>query len=146
LQKKAKQRLLSFMLRHGKHLSGKCHWTQAHYRWMIEEVKFDHPTQQLVSQKHIELVPSEHSTAIKKRGGITKTGIGYVQRLITESAWAYRHPARETRHLEQRAKRTTPAVQDIAMSTVQYIGRRTDNGGEMANAILETPRRRAARQ
>jgi transposase len=31
LQMKAKQRLLAFMLRHGKRFSGKCHWTQAHY-------------------------------------------------------------------------------------------------------------------
>jgi transposase len=36
------------------------------------------------------------------------------RRLITESAWAYRHPARKTPCIEQRTKRTTQEVQDIA--------------------------------
>jgi transposase len=55
LQRQAKQRLLAFLLRHGKHYDGKSNWTLAHYRWM-EEVKFDHPVQQIVFQEYIDTV------------------------------------------------------------------------------------------
>jgi transposase len=55
LQRQAKQRLLAFLLRHGKRYSGKSNWTQAHYRW-LEEVKFDHPVQQIVFQEYVETV------------------------------------------------------------------------------------------
>jgi hypothetical protein len=56
LQLQAKQRLLAFFLRHGKRFSGKSHWTRAHYRWMIEAVKFEQPAQQIVSQEYIDTV------------------------------------------------------------------------------------------
>jgi transposase len=55
LQRQAKQRLLGFMLRHGKRYAGKSNWTQAHYRW-LEEVKFDHPVQQIVFQEYVDTV------------------------------------------------------------------------------------------
>ena len=53
----SKQRLLAFLLRHGKRFGGKCNWTRAHYRWM-EEVKFELPTQYIVMQEYIETVLS----------------------------------------------------------------------------------------
>ena len=55
LQRQAKQRLLGFLLRHGKRYSGKCRWTQAHARW-LEAVKCDHPTQQIVFQEYVDTV------------------------------------------------------------------------------------------
>jgi transposase len=55
LQRQAKQRLLAFLLRHGKRFNGKCHWTKAHYRW-LEEVKFGQATQQIVLQEYIDVV------------------------------------------------------------------------------------------
>jgi len=55
LQRQAKQRLLAFLLRHGKSYSGKSNWTQAHYRW-LEGVKFDHPVQQIVFQEYVDTV------------------------------------------------------------------------------------------
>jgi len=55
LQRQAKQRLLAFLLRHGKRYDGKSNWTQAHYRWM-GEVKFDHPVQQIVFQEYVDTV------------------------------------------------------------------------------------------
>ncbi len=55
LQRQAKQRLLAFLLRHGKRYGGKSNWTQAHYRWM-EEVKFGHPVQQIVFQEYADTV------------------------------------------------------------------------------------------
>lgn len=55
LQRQAKQRLLAFLLRHGKRYGGKSNWTQAHYRW-LEEEKFDHPVQQVVFQEYVDTV------------------------------------------------------------------------------------------
>jgi len=55
LQRQAKQRLLAFLLRHGKRYSGVSNWTQAHFRW-LEKVKFDHPVQQIVLQEYINTV------------------------------------------------------------------------------------------
>jgi transposase len=55
LQRQAKQRLLAFLLRHGKRYDGKSNWTLSHYRWM-EEVKFNHPVQQIVFQEYIDTV------------------------------------------------------------------------------------------
>lgn len=57
LQRQAKQRLLAFLLRHGKRYDGASNWTQAHYRW-LETVKFDHPAQQIVMQEYVETVLS----------------------------------------------------------------------------------------
>lgn len=55
LQRQAKQRLLGFLLRHGKRFEGKDNWTQAHFRWM-EEVKFEQPVQQIVFQEYVDSV------------------------------------------------------------------------------------------
>ena len=55
LQRQAKQRLLAFLLRHGKRYDGQSRWTQAHYRW-LETVKFDHPVQQIVFQEYVDTV------------------------------------------------------------------------------------------
>lgn len=57
LQRQAKQRLLAFLLRHGKRYTGKSHWTQAHARW-LETVKFEHPAQQIVMQEYVDTVQS----------------------------------------------------------------------------------------
>jgi transposase len=55
LQKQAKQRLLAFLLRHGRRYNGKDNWTQMHYRW-LEQTKFDQPLQQIVFQEYVDTV------------------------------------------------------------------------------------------
>ena len=55
LQRQAKQRLLAFLLRHGRCYDGKSHWTQAHFRW-LEEVQFEQPVQQIVFQEYGDTV------------------------------------------------------------------------------------------
>lgn len=57
LERRGRQRLLAFLLRHGRRHEGKSHWTQAHFRW-LETVKFDHPAQQIVMQEYIDTVLS----------------------------------------------------------------------------------------
>ena len=63
--------------------------------------RFDSP-RELMS--FLGLVPSEHSSGPRQRqGAITKTGNGHVRRVLVESAWCYRFPARKTRHLRRKA-------------------------------------------
>lgn len=74
--------------------------------------RFDTPRQLMA---FLGLVPSESSSgASTRRGGITKTGNGHVRRVLIESAWCYRFPARKSAPLQRRAEKTSPAVQAIA--------------------------------
>ena len=53
---------------------------------------------------YVGLTPSEHSSGPKRlTGAITKTGNGLVRRLLIESAWTYRFPARDTHHMQRKA-------------------------------------------
>jgi transposase len=53
LQRQAKQRLLAFLLRHGRTYKGKSNWTQAHYHW-LETMKFDQAIQHIVFQEYVD--------------------------------------------------------------------------------------------
>lgn len=53
-ERKARQRLLSFLLRHGHQYSGKKHWTKGFYTWLAT-VRFSHPAQQIALQEYIDL-------------------------------------------------------------------------------------------
>jgi len=65
--KKAKQRLLSFLLRHGQSYSGKKNWTKAHYNW-LSDIKMEHPAQQITLQEYIGAIEetNERVTRITK--------------------------------------------------------------------------------
>ena len=74
--------------------------------------RFDSP-RQLMS--FLGLVPSEASSGLtRRRGGITKTGNSHVRRVLIESGWCYRFPARKTAHLQRRAEKCSSEVQAIA--------------------------------
>ena len=74
--------------------------------------RFDSP-RQLMS--FLGLVPSEASSGLtRRRGGITKTGNSHVRRVLVESGWCYRFPARKTAHLQRRAEKCSDTVQAIA--------------------------------
>lgn len=74
--------------------------------------RFDSP-RQLMS--YLGLTPSEHSSGKRtQRGGITKAGNGHARRMLTESAWTYRYPARKTKHLQRKAKHAPEPVQALA--------------------------------
>ena len=53
LERKVRQRLLAFLLRHGFRYRGKKNWTQAHMNWLAG-VKMPHPAQQIVLQEYID--------------------------------------------------------------------------------------------
>jgi transposase len=55
-ERKARQQLNAFVLRHGHHWpSGKKRWAQAHYNW-LESIKFEQPWLQIVLQEYIDAV------------------------------------------------------------------------------------------
>lgn len=53
LEKRAKQRILAFLLRQGYRYSGRSPWSRAHFRW-IATLKMPHPAQQIVLQESLE--------------------------------------------------------------------------------------------
>ena len=64
---------------------------------------------------YLGLVPSEHSSGPHRRlGAITKAGNSHLRRVLVESAWAYRLPARVTLIIRRRQEQLPKAVCDIA--------------------------------
>jgi transposase len=54
-EKRSKQRLKSFLLRHGLRYVGTASWSKAHMRW-LSDIKMDHPGQQIVLQEYIDTI------------------------------------------------------------------------------------------
>jgi transposase len=74
--------------------------------------RFETP-RQLMS--YLGLVPSEHSSGERRRqGSITKTGNSHARRVLVEGAWAYRYPAKVSRHLQLRLAKVPKAIQDMS--------------------------------
>lgn len=55
VQTKARQRLQSFLLRHGRRYSGRSSWTKPHLNWLAEQ-RFAHPSQQICLDEYVEAV------------------------------------------------------------------------------------------
>jgi transposase len=74
--------------------------------------RFDTPRQLM---KFLGLIPSEYSSAERRRqGSITNAGNTHARRALVEGAWAYRYPAKVSRHLQLRLERPPKAIQDIS--------------------------------
>src|SRR5437899_5070002 len=77
-----------------------------------ELTRFETP-RQLMS--YLGLIPSEYTTGEHRRqGGITKTGTAHARRALIEGAWAYRYPAKVSRHLQLRLEKVPTAIQAIS--------------------------------
>jgi transposase len=64
---------------------------------------------------YLGLIPSEHTTGERcRQGAITKTGNAHARRVLVEGAWAYRYPAKVSRHLQLRLEKVAKAIQDIS--------------------------------
>jgi transposase len=62
----------------------------------------------------VGLIPSEYSSgASRRQGGITKAGNGRARRALIEGAWAYRHPAKVSQHIQTRIDRLPKPIQDL---------------------------------
>jgi len=84
--------------------------------------RFDSPKQLMA---FLGLVPSEHSSGGRRRqGAITLTGNSHARRMLVESAWSYRFPARQTKHLKAKASNASPAAKQVAWKAqVRLCGR-----------------------
>jgi transposase len=61
------------------------------------------------------LTPSEYSSGQRRsQGGITKTGNSHARRALVEGAWAYRDPAKVSRHLQLRLEQLPKPIQDLS--------------------------------
>src|SRR6266568_9243738 len=84
--------------------------------------RFENP-RQLMS--YLGLTPSEYSSGARRhQGGITKAGNSHARRALVEGAWAYRYPAKVSRHLRLRLETLPAEVRDIAWrAQVRLCGR-----------------------
>lgn len=74
--------------------------------------RFESPRQLMA---YLGLVPGEHSSGSRRRqGAITKTGNNQARRMLVESAWSYRFPARQTAHLKRKAGKASEEARQIA--------------------------------
>jgi transposase len=74
--------------------------------------RFDNPRQ---LRSYLGLIPSEHTSGERRRqGAITKTGNSHARRALIEGAWAYRYPAKVSRHLQPRLEKLPKVVQDLS--------------------------------
>lgn len=84
--------------------------------------RFDHPRQLMA---WLGVTPSEHSSGGKRRqGSITKTGNSYARKLLVESAWSYRHPARVSIEIQRRHEGIPKAIVDRAWDAQLRLCRR----------------------
>ncbi len=64
---------------------------------------------------YLGLTPSEYASgARRQQGSITKTGNTHARRALVEGAWAYRYPAKVSRHLQLRLENLPKAIQAIS--------------------------------
>jgi transposase len=74
--------------------------------------RFDNPRQLM---RYLGLTPSEYSSGERRRqGAITKAGNSHARRALIEGAWAYRYPAKVSRHLQLRLEKVPKTLQDIS--------------------------------
>lgn len=74
--------------------------------------RFENPRQLM---GYLGLTPSESSSGERRRqGSITKAGNTHARRALVEGAWAYRYPAKVSRHLQLRLENPPKAIQDIS--------------------------------
>jgi transposase len=74
--------------------------------------RFERPRELM---KFLGLIPSEYTSAERRRqGSITKAGNTHARRALVEGAWAYRYPAKVSRHLQLRLENQPKSIQDIS--------------------------------
>ena len=99
--------------------------------------RFDNPRQLM---NYLGLTPSEYSTGERRRqGGITKTGNTHARRALVEGAWAYRYPAKISRHLQLRLEKVPKPIQDISWKAQVRLCKRyrqLSARGKNANTVV----------
>jgi transposase len=74
--------------------------------------RFENPRQLM---NYLGLTPAEYSSgARRQQGSLPKTGNPHARRALVEGAWAYRYPAKVSRHLQLRLEKLPQAMQAIS--------------------------------
>jgi transposase len=98
--------------------------------------RFDNPRELM---KFLGLIPSEYSSGEQRRqGSITKAGNSHARRALVEGAWAYRYPAKVSRHLQLRLETQPKIIQDISWKAQVRLCkryRRLVSRGKHANVV-----------
>src|SRR5215510_6834975 len=92
---------------------------------MVAEIgdltRFESPRELM---KCLGLIPSEYTSAERRRQGVmTKAGHTHARRALVEGAWAYRYPAKVSRHLPLRFETQPTIIQDIRWKAQVRPGR-----------------------
>jgi transposase len=99
--------------------------------------RFDHPSQLMTC---LGLLPSEDSSAERRRqGASTNAGHTHARRAVVEGAWAYRYPAKVSRHPQLRLEKLPKAVQDISWKAQVRLckrHRKLSARGKNANQVV----------
>jgi len=108
--------------------------------------RFDTP-RKLMS--YLGLTPSEYSSGERRRqGGITKAGNTHARRALVEGAWAYRYPAKVSRHLQLRLEKLPAEVQAIGWKAQVRLCKRyrqlTARGKHVNQVVVAIAREMAA--
>jgi transposase len=84
--------------------------------------RFDTPRKLMA---YLGLTPSEYSSGdYRRQGGITKAGNSHARRALVEGAWAYRYPAKVSRHLQLRLEKVPAEIQAISWKAQVRLCRR----------------------
>jgi transposase len=103
---------------------------------MGDLTRFDSPR---ALMKFLGLIPSEYSSGEQRRqGSSTKAGNTHARRVLVEGAWAYRYPAKVSRHLQLRLETQPNIIQDSSWKAQvrrwkRY--RRLGSRGKHANVV-----------
>jgi transposase len=74
--------------------------------------RFENPRQLM---KYLGLIPSEYSSGERRRqGSLTNAGHTHARRSLVEGAWAYRYPAKVSRHWPLRLEQLPKPIQAIS--------------------------------
>jgi transposase len=139
--KAAKYRLKAFLLRQDIRYEGRASWSALHLRWLARVVCAT-PAQQIVFQEYLrainestervarldqqlrELTPGwwlaplidavQALRGVQFTTAITKCGNTHARRVLVESAWAYRFPAKVSAHLQRRIEHLPKHLQDLS--------------------------------
>jgi transposase len=107
--------------------------------------RFENP-RQLMS--YLGLTPSEYSSGARRRQGtITKAGNTFARRALIEGAWAYRYPAKVSRHLQLRLEQVPKTIQNISWKAQVRLCKRfryLTARGKHANQVVAIAREMAA--
>jgi transposase len=98
--------------------------------------RFDPPRELM---KFLGLIPSEYSSGAQRRqGSITTAGNTHARKAVVEGAWAYRSPAKVSRHLQLRLAKQPKMIQDLSWKAQVRLCtryRRLVSRGQHANVV-----------